>query len=88
MGERSQYTFSLLREATGFRVPSPIPEPEEKFPSLDVDALGIKSTERTGKRVVFNEIVTLYREVVDEPEYLDEDREYFRDFEGDFGGVD
>jgi hypothetical protein len=98
MQQRSEYTFSLLREATGFRVPSPVqslvPEPQQKVESLGVDAVGIKFQEQK-RRVVFNEIVVLYREVIEEPEpdqeYLDdlEERwEHFRDFDEDFGGVD
>ena len=91
MAERSQYTFSLLCEATGFRLPSPVPEPQSKFLGLEAD--GLKLKEKKGRRVVFNEIVILYREVVEEdPEALDQEREYFRDFdnsfEDDFGGVD
>jgi hypothetical protein len=86
--ERSEYTFSLLREATGFRLPSPIPEPQAKFLSFDIDSRGLKVKEKKGKRVVFNEIVTLYREVVDEPEELDEDGEYFGDFDDNFDGID
>lgn len=41
---------------------------------------------------MFNEIVVLYREVVEEPEpeYLDEDRDWegLGDFDDEFGGVD
>lgn len=89
--QRSEYTFSLLREATGFRIPSPSPspvlEPQSKFLRLDVDEFGLKKKERTGRRVVFNEIVILYREVVEDEEDSSDD-EYFRDFDDDFDGVD
>jgi hypothetical protein len=95
MQQRSEYTFSLLREATGYRIPSPVPSPapeSEKFLTLDVNALGLKLQEKKGRRVVFNEIVVLYREVVEEPEpeYLDEDRDWegLGDFDDEFGGVD
>lgn len=44
---------------------------------------------------MFNEVVVLYREVVEEPEYtqeyldeLEERWEHFRDFDESFGGVD
>ena len=95
--QRSEYTFSLLREATGFRIPSPLPSPlpspalgyQAKFSSQDRNDLGLRTKEKR-KGVVFNEIVVLYREVVDDFSDLeDDDREdYFRDFEGEFEGVD
>lgn len=86
MTERSQYTFSLLREATCFRIPSPVPEAQEKLPHLNVQ--GPAPNEKKGKRVVFNEVVNLYREVVKEPEYLDEDGiAVFRDFDKGYYGV-
>jgi hypothetical protein len=88
MAESSQYSFSLLREAIGFRVPSPVPEPQSKFLSLEIDGLRMK--EKKGRRVVFNEVVILYREVVEEGP--GEEGQYFRGFDGgfeeDFGGVD
>jgi hypothetical protein len=90
MQQRSEYGLALLREATGCRVP--FPEPSEKFLSSEIDALGLQIRQK--KRVVFNEVVTLYREVVDEPEVLSDewDSEYscsdYGDEVDEFGGVD
>lgn len=95
MTERSQYTFSLLCEATGFRIPcrvSPVPSPIPS-PSLRGAAnvpragLGLDLGEKKGKgkkRVVFDEVVIVYRETVPVSEDLNEyeDGEFFEHFGG------
>jgi len=95
--QRSEYTFSLLREATGFRLPSPTPspvlEPQAQFSTFGNNALGIELKANTSKKVVFNEIVILYREVVDESEGMSDSEDsvredYFRDFDDKFEGDD
>jgi hypothetical protein len=95
--QRSEYTFSRLCEATGFRLPSPLPspnlEPQSSFLNFGAGGLKRKEKEGTGKRVVFNEIVILYREVVEDSDDDDSEREmesedYFRDFDEGFEGID
>ena len=91
MQQRSEYTFSLVREAIGYPIPSlapsPISEPE-KSRILDVNAVDLKLQGKTGKRVAFNEIVVLYREVEEELEYLDDEMECFGGCGVEFGDID
>ncbi len=88
--ERSQHTLTLLREATAFQLPVPerprLPlRYEEKCLSPEPVGLGLVGRQR---RVTFNEVVILYREVVEEPLPDELPADWLRDSDDDLSSID